>query len=93
MAVESDDDRASLLADFGVTAYAGSVEFTVILDTEYIETADMSGYAPVATARTRDVIDANLQAGDVIDVDGTDYTVRIVRPDGTGITQVVLEVV
>jgi len=101
MAVETADDRAIFLNtdDFGVAASytpAGGSATTVngIFDNEYFET-DAGGEVafalqqPMFHCRTADV--ASAAEGDAITISGTDYIVRNVRPDGTGMTMLMLE--
>ena len=100
MAVETADDRALLLADFGVAATftpaggGASTAVTVIFDNAY-EAVDVGGGStfavtqPRVTARTSDV--ATATEGATLAIDGVTYTVRVVMPDGTGITEMMLE--
>jgi len=101
MAVETAADRAIFLNtdDFGVAASytpAGGSATTVngIFDNEYFET-DAGGEVafalqqPMFHCRTADV--ASAAEGDAITISGTDYIVRNVRPDGTGMTMLMLE--
>ena len=101
MAVETAADRAIFVSadDFGVAASytpAGGSASTVngIFDNEYFAT-DAGGEVafalqqPMFHCRTADVPSA--AEGDAIRVSGVDYTVRNVRPDGTGMTMLMLE--
>jgi len=101
MAVETAADRAIFLStgDFGVAASytpSGGVAATVngIFDNEYFET-DAGGEVafalqqPMFHCRTADVSSA--AEGDAITISGTNYIVRNVRPDGTGMTMLMLE--
>ena len=99
MAVESADDRAYLLMDFGVsvtyTVQGGSaVTITGIFDNDYseISSGGMVGFAmqqPRLLVRTSDV--ANCTEGDTFVVGGVTYHSTVVQDDGTGMTVVVLE--
>ena len=99
MAVETADDRASFVADFGVSATytpAGGVSsaITVIFDNEFIpvDTGASVSFAmqqPKALAITADVLSA--AEGDTLAINGITYTIRIVMPDGTGMTELMLE--
>lgn len=99
MAVEIADDRAAFLADFGVTcAYTPSggaaSNITVIFDNEYIDvdTGGSVAFAmqqPKVLCRSADV--SGIAEGDQMVISGTTYIVRVVMPDGTGMTEVMLE--
>ena len=101
MAVESADDRAIFFSvdDFGVAATytpSGGSAATIngIFDHEYFA-ADAGGSVVVAIeqprflCRTADVVSA--AEGDALTVNATNYTVKVVEDDGTGITNLVLE--
>ena len=100
MPVETADDRLIMLADFGVAASftpAGGgapSAITVIFDNAY-EAVDAGGGStfavtqPHVTARTADVSGAT--EGATLAIDGVTYTIRVVMPDGTGITEMMLE--
>jgi len=100
MAVETADDRLILLADFGVAATftpaggGASTALTVIFDNAY-EAVDVGGGStfavtqPRVTARTADVSGAT--EGATLAIGGVTYTIRVVMPDGTGITEMMLE--
>lgn len=96
MAVETADERAIFFSvdDFGVAAtYAGGT-VNGIFDNEFFE-ADAGGMVAVAIqqprflCRTADVSAA--AEGDAIVINSVDYTIRVVQPDGTGMTTLVLE--
>jgi hypothetical protein len=99
MPVETADDRSYLLADFGVSATYTSVggtpaTITVIFDNEYIpvETGATMPFAmqqPKCLARTSDL--AGVAENGTLAIDGTTYYIRIVMPDGTGMTELMLE--
>jgi hypothetical protein len=99
VAVETADDRLIMLADFGVAATytpsGGSASsITVIFDNAYeaVDTGGGVSFAvrqPRVTARTADV--PNASEGDTLAVEGVTYVIRIVMPDGTGITELMLE--
>ena len=91
MTVESDNDTATLLADFGVPV-TGAATFTAIYDHEYIEMGDITGNRPILTAPNAYPVTA-LTVGDALTVESTNYTVVRVESDGTGWCVVVLELV
>ena len=88
MPVESDADRATLLADFGiaVTVYGNAI--VAIFDNDYVA-VDLDGVTleslgPVLLCETADV--SSVAQGDAAVVNAVNYTVAEVRPDGTGMT-------
>lgn len=102
MAVETATELAVFFDadDFGVNATYTSVasgtpvSIKGIFDHEFYE-ADAGGTVgfaieqPIFTCRTSDVSDAG--EGDAITINSTDYTVRVIRNDGTGVTVLALE--
>lgn len=101
MAVESADDRSYFFAvdDFAVAATytpAGGVASTVngVFDNDFVE-VDTGGSVTFAQqqatfmCRTADV--SNAAEGDAITISGENYIVRVVQPDGTGMTNLILE--
>lgn len=98
--VETAADRLALLSDFGVCArytYADgrTRSIKVIFDNRYYqqESGGTVGAAildPRFVCRTADIPGA--AEGDQVRIDGTTYTVRIVMPDGTGMSEAQLEI-
>ena len=101
MAVESLDDLAVFVGinDFGVAATytpTGGSASTVngIFDNDIVE-VDAGGNIPMAVrqprflCRTNDVSSA--VEGDALVVNSTNYTIRVVDHDGTGMTTLALE--
>lgn len=100
MPVETADDRLLMLADFGVSCTVthqagGTSVFTAIFDSEHqLEDAgggiSFSVLQPQITCRTSDV--SSVVYGDAVNVTGQgNYVVRVIMPDGTGITELRLE--
>ena len=101
MAVESADDRSYFYAvdDFGVAATytpAGGSASSVsgIFDNDFVEVetgGSVSFAQQQATfmCRTADVSAA--AEGDSLVIGGENYIIRIVQPDGTGMTNLILE--
>lgn len=103
MAVETLDDRKLLVADFGVACTGtptggGSVSFTAIYDAQHAleEAGGFVAFSldqPRLTCVSSEV--STLAEGNtvVVPVDSvnTNYTIRVVMPDGTGITELALE--
>lgn len=99
MAVETADERAIFLADFGVacsyTPSGGTAsDITVIFDNEFID-VDTTGTVTFAMQQPkvlcRDGEVSNIAEGDQMVIAGVTYIVRVVMPDGTGMTEVMLE--
>ena len=101
MAVETDTERAIFFStnDFGdaasYTPQGGSaITINGIFDDETLE-VEAGGEVAVAmeqpefTCRTSDVSSA--AEGDTININSQNYTIRVVRNDGTGVTVLVLE--
>lgn len=101
MPVETADDLAIFLSvdDFGSAATytpVGGTASTVngIFDNDIVE-VDAGGNIPMAIrqprflCRTQDI--ANAVEGDALVVNSTNYTIRVVDHDGTGMTTLVLE--
>lgn len=99
MAVETDIERAIMLADFGVsvsyTPSGGSAStITGIFDNQYqaVETGGEVAFAieqPKLAVKTSDVSTA--AEGDTVVVSGVTYKVTVVMNDGTGMTDLALE--
>ena len=106
MPVETESDRAAMLADFGeaVIFSPGDVwpnradthaTITVIFDAEYIELSheysQSNSKTPVALGRTSDLSGAVRNSMLERTSTGKDYKIVNVEPDGTGITLLELE--
>jgi hypothetical protein len=99
MPVETADDRAFMIADFGESVTympTGRVKSTItaIFDNQY-QSVDAGGTVsfavvqPRLTVRTADI--PNAEEGDCFLVRSTLYAVTILMDDGTGITEIALE--
>ncbi len=75
---------------FAKQATVGGVTVNGIFDRPYRESLDTTGYAPVLWIKTVDA--AAVTFGTAVTVNGTNYTVASVEPDGdsTGVTALVL---
>lgn len=93
MSVEDDLDRAEILSDFGEQVRWKGDEIQAVWYQPYSQILDTEGDAPAIMVRASDVLGA--AHGDEVKrtISGvtTDYTVRGVQPDGTGMTLLVLE--
>lgn len=100
MAVETAADRAVMLSvdDFGTLAVyrRSGVNYSVagIFDNAYIPVdigeVEYTSTVPEFTVRTADLPNG-ATAGDLLTVNGTQYTVVNVEPDGTGVTRLRLK--
>ena len=99
MAVETDVERAIMLADFGesvtYTPSGGSAStITGIFDKEY-QAVDTGGEVAFAVEQARLAVKtsdvANAAEGDSVVISGVNYIVRVVMNDGTGLTDLALE--
>lgn len=94
MAVEIADDRAILLADFGIDVTWDAATFKAIFDNMYMA-EDMGGSVafamtqPKLLCRTADI--SAMSEGATVTVESVNYSVRVIMPDGTGMTELMLE--
>lgn len=103
MTIESAQDRLDMLEALGegliytangdTHVSSKSVCVTGIFEKPYVETQNITGYAPVVTVRDSDVDGVVAGAQIRRNVGGTDidYTVKVVEADGTGITNLILQ--
>lgn len=95
MTVETDEDRLALLEDWGVSAVTGAgATIQGVFDDKYLG-IDAQGMvveadSPIFVCRSSDVASAALTHGATVTINGVTYTVRTLKPDGTGMTQLVL---
>lgn len=76
--------------EFAVPAVLpGAVTVNVIFDNQYASPFDISASRPSCLGKSSDL--DSLLFGAEIAVDGVDYVVRSVEPDGTGMTRLLLE--
>lgn len=100
MAVETDDERAIFFSanDFGTTATLSvsgvESQVTGIFEDDY-QAIDAGGLVPFASSsptfhgRTSDLSAA--VEGSTLTISGTNYVIRVVMDDGTGLTMLQLE--
>ncbi len=89
MAVETDNDRADVLSDFGVTVIIGALSITAIFDDGYEDALGSWVTIPILTARTIDV--SGYSRGTSLTISGVAYTIEEQQPDGQGMSQVILQ--
>jgi hypothetical protein len=86
------DDLPAMLLDFGVPVVRPNrASFTAIFDRQYAGVGDIpvESYSPALTCITSDV--AEVARGEVLTVEGADFTVRSIQPDGAGVSVLILE--
>ena len=98
MAVETAADRAGMLdpEEFGTLARLDGVDIRGVFDAgDYAEDAfgdvALQGVSTRLTVAAADVVDA--EPGAAVVVDGADYRLRRIEPDGTGLAVLVLSAV
>ncbi len=95
MAVEDNDDRGTMLADFGASVTWNTTDtITVVFDDAYVldsvgQGAGAESTAPAVLAKSSDVSAA--VHGTPLVYGGTTYHVIGIEPDGQGMTRLVLE--
>jgi hypothetical protein len=99
MTVETSEFRSIMLADFGVNASytplaGGTVTVKGIFDNDY-QAYDAGGSVSFALqvprffCKTESIPEA--QEGDQMVIGAVSYVIRVVMPDGTGMTELALE--
>lgn len=87
--------NAAVLARFAncTTTLDGGAEFGGIFDAAYIEPLGMSGASPALECASADVSTAEHGSAVVVTYRSvsTNYTVGSVKPDGTGMTRLLLQ--
>lgn len=93
MAVESDAERLELLTvdDWGVVVTVAGADYVGIFDDDYVPVLGASSTGPRVLMRTSDVSAASITDGTAMTINGTSYTARVVRQDGTGMTEIQVE--
>lgn len=87
------EDLSVFFADFAQDVSGVSGTFSGILDADYVGVGEVAvdSTAYRLTARTADVTAAGVTYGSTVTIEGADYTVRSMQPDGHGVTVMVLE--
>lgn len=89
------EDLTPFFADFAVDATVGAATVSVIFDRAHLElmsgmSGGIGGTEPLALAQTADVTANSITRNTAIVIGGTTYYVTDLRPDGTGLTLLVL---
>lgn len=97
--IETGDDLLEFFDtdDWGVTITVpgspGST-FSAIFDSAHFEIDEgaslISTKTPMFSARSADVNSASIEIGDALIINGTNYAVRDIQEDGTGVSEVYL---
>lgn len=92
-AIESSADRLSMLADYGVSATInGTSVVTGIFDDKFLMVDDLSlnieSSEPQFLCRTSDL--TGIADGMTAVINGTNYIITTLEPDGTGFTVITL---
>ncbi len=74
-----------------MTATIGGSSFDVIFDDDYDEDFAIEASDPQFLCVSADLTTAGGTHGSTVTISGTNYTIINLRPDGTGLTRVVLE--
>ncbi len=75
--------------DFAVPASVGGSSVSVIFDHAFVEVQGIAGEQPMVLADDGDI--SSVSVGDALIVNDTLYAIRVKRPDGTGLTMMLLE--
>lgn len=95
MTVETSLDRLTMLSDFGIDiVLPNSKVIKGIFDNPHLD-VNAGGSVPFSiqearvTVRTSDT--SSLAQGSIVEIDNDHYVITDIQPDGTGITELVLE--
>lgn len=83
------ENLAAYMTDFGVDATIGAATVRGIFDDAYADPLNFAGSAPALTVASAEVSGVAQDAAVV--VNGVNYTVASIKPDGTGVTLLVLQ--
>ena len=89
MSLESDDDRAAILADDGVNVTIGGGTIVALFDNGFVDALGMWSTTPVLTAQTSDF--TSHDRGTSLTIGGVAYTIAEKQPDSTGMSQIILQ--
>jgi len=77
--------------EFATTGTVGTTSIVGILDRDFAEVNGVEGYAPTLLCKESDT--SSIYIGSQLEVAGQSYKVMAKRPDGTGMTTLILEVI
>jgi hypothetical protein len=84
------EDLDCFFTDFAVTATVGAASVSAIFDRAHIQAMGIDATEPMALVKTADVTARSIARNTAIVIAGTTYYVQELRPDGTGLTTLVL---
>lgn len=87
--LETDLDVFIDTEEFAVIATVDGLPVNGIYDRPYVDTEEVSGYQPSLTCKTIDV--STVAEDDTVIIDGVNFRISSIEPDGTGITKLKLE--
>jgi len=94
MAVEDAADRATFFNadEFGVVAVINGSNVNGYFDNDYLTALDVGGTSPAFECATSDLaaVTPAVVRGTAITIDSVSYIVEEIKPDGTGMTVLVL---
>jgi len=92
LAVHFSEAEFGLAATWTPAAGGAASSISILFDNGYEDyefgTVEHSGRAPAAMVQSSEV--AGLVVGDTLTIEGVDYRVRTIEPDGQGVTRLVL---
>jgi len=94
MPIETADERSFMLQDFGVVVTHSGGSFVGIFDNAFADIDSGGGVSfamsqPRLMCRTADI--SNLVEGELLTIEAASYAIRVIMPDGTGMTELYLE--
>ena len=94
MTIESAADRLAFLSDWDTAVWNGTTTVSGLFNNGFVAAQDgqigVESAGPTFTCRSADV--SGLVHGHTLLIDSVTYVVRGHQPDGTGMTEIVLEV-
>tara|TARA_R110000823_G_scaffold314456_2_gene443676 strand:+ start:5707 stop:5997 length:291 start_codon:yes stop_codon:yes gene_type:complete len=94
MTVETLQERRTILSDFGVDVNLGTKTITGIFDSPHTSLS-VGGEVPFSIQESYVVVQTvdvtGVGQGSTLSISGANYVVTDVQPDGTGMTQLILE--
>ena len=93
MATESDTDRNVFFGtgEFGIVVTVGANTFNALFNNEFNEELEVGSEAAVLVTKSSEIAAYSIALGTSLTVVAETYLVRELRPDGTGLTSLVIE--
>lgn len=83
------EDTGLFMSDFAITARIAGNDVAGILGQGYVESGFVESSAPVFTCRSPEI--DGVVHGNTVTTDGAVYKIRGIKPDGMGMTTLILE--